>query len=161
MLDEIIKENMKCKSKTSHMWSLEFSESLDRRGINRLTATCKTKRRQRRCFVAPPMAKLVFFSKFRNFEQQLSRFRISYLFWCDLLLFYGGRKEDPSFLESGRFPLLMVGEDGSYFGKGDLLFFLCNRFPGLADVRVPFYSVGGGETNSWENLYLYYEGTVW
>ena len=22
-------------------------------------------------------------------------------FWCDLLLFYGGRKEDPSFLESG------------------------------------------------------------
>ena len=81
------------------------------------------------------MAKLVFFSKFRNFEQQLSRFRISYLFWCDLLLFYGGRKDDPSFLESGRFPPLMVGEDGSYFGKDDLFFFLCNRFPDWAAVR--------------------------
>ena len=23
----------------------------------------------------------------------------------------------------------MVGEDGSYFGKGDMFFFLCNRFP--------------------------------
>ena len=57
-------------------------------------------------------------------------------------------KEDPSFLESGRFPSLMVGEDGSYFGKGDLFFFLCNHFPDWATVRVPSYSVGGGETSS-------------
>ena len=55
----------------------------------------------------------------------------------------------------------MVGEDGSYFGKGDLFFFLCNRFPDWAAMRVPSYSVGGGETNSWENLYLYYEEMVW
>ena len=26
----------------------------------------------------------------------------------------------------------MVGEDDSYFGKGDLFFFLCNRFPDRA-----------------------------
>ena len=26
----------------------------------------------------------------------------------------------------------MVGEDDSYFGKGDLFFFLCNRFPDKA-----------------------------
>ena len=134
------------------MWSPEFSVSLDRRGIHQLAATYKTKRRLRWCFVAPPMAKLVFFSKFWNFEQQLSRFRILYLFLCDLLLFYGGRKDDPSFLESGQFPPLMVGEDGSYFGKGNLFFFLCNRFPDWAAVRVPSYSVGGGETNSWEKI---------
>ena len=30
----------------------------------------------------------------------------------------------------------MVGEDGSYFGKGHLFFFLCNCFPDLAAVRV-------------------------
>ena len=66
-----------------------------------------------------------------------------------------------SFLESGRFPPLPLGEDGSYFGKGDLFFFLCNRFPDWAAVKVPSYFVGGGETNSWENLYLYYEEMVW
>ena len=55
----------------------------------------------------------------------------------------------------------MAEEDGSYFGKGDLFLFLCNRFPDWAAARVPFYSVGGGETNSWEILYLYYEEMVW
>ena len=55
----------------------------------------------------------------------------------------------------------MDREDGSYFGKGDLFFFLCNRFPDLAAVRVPSYSTGGGETSSWEILYLYYEEMVW
>ena len=53
-------------------------------------------------------------------------------------------------MESGRFPPSMVGEDGSYFEKGDLFFFLCNRFPDWAAVRVPSYFVGGGETSSWE-----------
>ena len=50
-------------------------------------------------------------------------------FWCDLLLFYGGRKEDPSFLDNGRFLTIMIGEGGSYFGKGDLLFPLSNYLP--------------------------------
>ena len=74
-----------------------------------------------------------------------------------MLFFYGERKEDPSFLESGQFPFLMVGEDDSYFGKGYLFYFLCNRFPDLVVVRVPSYSVGGRETSLWEILYLYYE----
>ena len=38
-------------------------------------------------------------------------------------------KWDPTSSESGQFLPLMVGEDGSCFGKGDLFFFLCNRFP--------------------------------
>ena len=54
----------------------------------------------------------------------------------------------------------MVREDGSYFGKGDLFFFLCNHFPDWATMRVPCYSVGSGETSSWEILYLYYEEMV-
>ena len=52
------------------------------------------------------------------------------------------------------------GEDDFYFGKGDFFFFLCNRFPDLAAVRVPSYSIGGGETSSWEILHLYYEEMV-
>ena len=34
----------------------------------------------------------------------------------------------------------MVGEDDSYFGKGDLFFFLCNRFPDrvVAKSASPF-----------------------
>ena len=108
------------------VWSPEFSESLDRRGIHQLVTTCKTKRRRRWCSVAPPMAKLVFFLMSWNLEQRLSRFRISYLFLCDLFLFYGGRKENPSFLESGGFLPIMLGEGGSYFGKDDLFFPLRN-----------------------------------
>ena len=72
------------------------------------------------------MVKLVFFSKSWNLEQRLSRFRILYIFWCDLLLFYGRRKEDPSFLESGRFLSIILGEGDSYFGKDDLFFPLRN-----------------------------------
>ena len=51
------------------MWSPDFSESLNRRGIHQLTATCKTKRRRRWCSVAPPMTKSVFFWKTWNLEQ--------------------------------------------------------------------------------------------
>ena len=84
------------------------------------------------------MTKLVFFSKYWNLEQRLSRFRISYLFLCDLLLFYGGRKEDPSFLESGRFLPIMLGEGGSYFGKGDLFFPLRNCLPDRTTAKRIF-----------------------
>ena len=51
-------------------------------------------------------------------------------------------------MESGRFPPPIVGEDGSYFRKGDLFLFLCNHFPDWAIVRVPSYFVGSGETSS-------------
>ena len=38
-------------------------------------------------------------------------------------------------MESGRFLPIKVGEGSSYFGKDDLFFFLCNRFPERAAVR--------------------------
>ena len=63
----------------------------------------------------------------------------------------------------------MVGEDDSYFGKGDLFFFLCNRFPDMDAAKNASLlhwgggggGGGGGEgTGSCENLYLYYEDMV-
>ena len=60
----------------------------------------------------------------------------------------------------------MVGEDGSYFGKGDLFFFYVTAFLIWSLLRVPSYSVGGGGggggggTGSYENLYLYHEEMV-
>ena len=128
----------KKRKKNMEVWSPEFSESLDQRGIHQLAATCKTKRRRRWCSVTPLMAKLVFFLKSWNLEQRLSQFKISYLFWCDLLLFYGERKEDPSFLESGRFLPIMLGEGGSYFGKDDLFFPLRNCLPDRTAAKRTF-----------------------
>ena len=42
-------------------------------------------------------------------------------------------------MESGRFLPIKVGEGGSHFGKDDLLFFFCNRFPewGCCWERLP------------------------
>ena len=59
-------------------------------------------------------------------------------FWCDFLLFYGGRKEDLSFLDSGRFLPIILGEDGSYFGKGDLFFPLRNYLPDRTAAKRTF-----------------------
>ena len=50
-------------------------------------------------------------------------------FWCNLLLFYRGRKEDPPFLDSGQFLPIMLGRDDSYFEKDDSFFPLCNHLP--------------------------------
>ena len=41
-------------------------------------------------------------------------------------------------MESGRFLPIKVGEGGSHFGKDDLFFFLCNRFPEQAVVGNAF-----------------------
>ena len=41
-------------------------------------------------------------------------------------------------MESGRFLPIKIGEGGSYFGKDDLFFFLCNRFPDQAVVGSVF-----------------------
>ena len=51
------------------LWSPDFSESLNRRGIHQLVVTCKTKRRRRWCSITPPMTKLVFFWRTLNLEQ--------------------------------------------------------------------------------------------
>ena len=55
-----------------------------------------------------------------------------------MLLFYGGRKEDPSFLDSGRFLPIMLGEGGSYFGKNDLFFPLRNYLPDRTAAKMTF-----------------------
>ena len=73
------------------------------------------------------MAKSVFFLEDPELGAIVSGFRISYLFWCNLLLLYGGRKEDTSFLDIGRFFPIMLGEDDFYFGKGDSFFPLRNH----------------------------------
>ena len=48
----------------------------------------------------------------------------------------------------------MVGEDDSYFGKGDLFFFLCNRFSDWAAAESASLfrwrqGGGGGEGVDW------------
>ena len=62
-------------------------------------------------------------------------FRISYHFWCNLLLFYGGRKEDPSFLDSGTFLPIRLREDASYFEKGDSFFLLRNHLTDRTAIK--------------------------
>ena len=59
-------------------------------------------------------------------------------FWYNLLLFYGGRKEDPYFLDSGQFLPIMLGEDDSYFGKGDLFFPLRIYLPDITATKRNF-----------------------
>ena len=56
-------------------------------------------------------------------------------FWCNLLLFYGGRKDDPSFLDSGRFLPIMLGKYASYFGKGDSFFHLRKHLPDITTIK--------------------------
>ena len=41
-------------------------------------------------------------------------------------------------MESERFLPIKVGEGGSHFGKDDLFFFLCNRFPERAAIGNAF-----------------------
>ena len=66
------------------------------------------------------------------------RLKISYLIWCDLFFFYGGRKDDPSFLESRKFISIILREDGSYFEKDDLFFPLRNRLPDITIAKRTF-----------------------
>ena len=55
---------------------------------------------------------------------------------------------DPTFSEGGRFLPLMVGEVGSYFGKGDLFPLCITAFQIGTLLRVPSYFVGGDEVSS-------------
>ena len=55
---------------------------------------------------------------------------------------------DPTFPEGGRFLPLMVGEVGSYFGKGDLFPLCITGFQIGTLLRVPPYFVGGDEVSS-------------
>ena len=63
-------------------------------------------------------------------------------------------------MESRRFVPIKVGEGGSHFGKDDLFFFLCNRFPERAAVGNAFLFRWERVTDSWENIYLYHGESV-
>ena len=45
---------------------------------------------------------------------------------------------DPTFPEGGRFLPLMVGEVGSYFGKGGFVSLMCNYFPDRDTIESVF-----------------------
>ena len=95
----------------------------------------KTKRRWRWWSVAHLMAKSVFFPQDSELGAIVAGFIISYFFRCNLLFFYGGRKDDPSFLDSGRFLPIMLGKDDSYFGKDDSFFSLHNHLPVITSIK--------------------------
>ena len=83
------------------------------------------------------MVKSVFFFFFEDPELGaiVTGFLISYLFWCNLLFFYGGRKEDPSFPDSGQFLPIMLGKNDYYFWKGDSFFHLRNHLPVITAIK--------------------------
>ena len=89
------------------LWSPEFSESVDRWSIHQLAATCKTNKKTMVMFRRPSDGKVSLFLEDLELRVAVSRLKILYLVLCDLLLFYGRRKEDPSFLESRRFLPIM------------------------------------------------------
>ena len=89
-------------------------------------------------FRRPSDGKVSLFLEDFELKQQLSQLRISYLIWCDLLPFYGRRKEDPSYLEDRRFLPIMLEESDSYSGKYDLFFLLRNCLPDKAAARNAF-----------------------
>ena len=120
------------------LWSLEFSESVDRRSIHQLAATCKTNKKTTVVFCRPSDGKVSLFLEDLELRVAVTRLKISYLIWCDLLLFYVGRKEDPSFLESRPFLPIMLGEGDSYFGKGDLFFPLRYCLPDITTAKRAF-----------------------
>ena len=77
------------------------------------------------------------FSQSKTLDLQFSQSRISYLIWCDLLIFYERRKGIRLPGESAILPI-KIGKGGSYFGKDDMFLFLCNRFSDLAAVGSTF-----------------------
>ena len=55
-----------------------------------------------------------------------------------MLLFYGGRKKDPSSFDSGPFLPIILGEGGSYFGRDDLFFPFGNCLPNRNAIKRTF-----------------------
>ena len=61
---------------------------------------------------------------------------VPHLVWFASLLWR--EKEDPSFLESGRFLSIKIGEGGFCFEKDDLFLLLCNCLPDMAAAGSAF-----------------------
>ena len=99
-----------------------------------MAATCKTDTKTTVVFRRPSDDKISIFLE----DLEFGAIVISYLIWCDVLFFYGRRKEDPSFLESERFLPIILGEGGSYFGNDDLFFPLCNCIPDITVAKRAF-----------------------
>ena len=102
-----------------------------------MAATCKTNKKTTVVFRRPSDGKVSLFLEDLELRVAVSRLK-SRTIWCDLLLFYGGRKEDPSFLESRQILPIMLWEGGSYFGKDDLFFPLSNCFPDRTAAKRAF-----------------------
>ena len=62
--------------------------------------------------------------------------------------------------ESGRFLPIKIGEGGSHFEKDDFSSFYVTTFPNGPLLGMPSYYVGGGVTDSWENIYLYHGQSI-
>ena len=111
---------------------------MDRRSIHQLAATCKTNKKTTVVFCRPSDGKVSSFRQRLNVRSPVPSIqnvvphfvRFASLLWKE--------KEDPSFLESRRFLPIKIGEGGSYFGKDDLFFFLCNRFLDRATAGSAF-----------------------
>ena len=59
-------------------------------------------------------------------------------------------------MKSGRFLLIKVGEGGShFFGRMTCSSFYVTTFLNGLLLGTFSYSVGGGVTDSWENIYIY------
>ena len=74
------------------MLSLEFLESVDRRSIQQLAATCKINKKTTVVFRRPFDDKVSLFLEDLELRVTVSLFRISYLLLCNLLPFMEGEK---------------------------------------------------------------------
>ena len=63
---------------------------------------------------------------------------------------------DPPSIENGRFLPIKIGEGGSILGRMTSSSFYVTVLPNGPLLGVPSYPIGGGVTDSWENIYLYH-----
>ena len=63
-------------------------------------------------------------------------------------------------MESGRFLPIKVGEGALISGRMICSSFYVNDFPNGLLLGTPSYSVGGGVTDSWKNIYLYHGESI-
>ena len=136
------------------MWSPEFSELVDRQSIHQLDATCKKNKKTTVVFRRSSDGKVSLFLEDLELRVTVYRLKISYLIWCDMLLFYGGRKEDPSFFKSRRFLPIMFGKVALILGKMTYSSLYVTAFLIEPLLRELSYSVKGDGVSSWENSHL-------
>ena len=103
-----------------------------------MAATCKTNKKTTVVFRRPSDGKVSLFLE--DLELRAAVILIKNLL-PHLLLFaflLWREKEDSSFLKSGRFLPIKIGEGGFYFGKDDSFFLLRNCLPDRVAARSAF-----------------------